>query len=121
VIQDPPDNGTAVVNADNSIDYVPNENFFGTDTMTYQVTGTVSQGFIQQSYAKASTIKKQITVSISVNPVNDPPTIGLNNITINEDGVRDFNVFDAVTNVDGSSEVMTIESYTQPSNGQLMG
>jgi hypothetical protein len=54
-------NGTVVVNANNTIDYFPNADFYGTDRITY----TVSDGHGGTATA---------TVTVTVNPVNDGPT-----------------------------------------------
>ncbi len=54
-------NGTVVVNANNSIDYFPNADFYGTDRITY----SVSDGHGGTATA---------TVTVTVNPVNDGPT-----------------------------------------------
>jgi Ca2+-binding RTX toxin-like protein len=54
-------NGTVVVNANNTIDYFPNADFYGTDRITY----SVSDGHGGTATA---------TVTVTVNPVNDGPT-----------------------------------------------
>jgi large repetitive protein len=55
-------NGTVVINPDGTITYTPNANFNGTDTISYQV----SDG--QGGFATA-------TVTVTVVPVNDAPTV----------------------------------------------
>jgi VCBS repeat-containing protein len=55
-------NGTVTMNADGAFTYTPNPNFNGTDSFTY----TVSDGGGETGTA---------TVSLTVNPVNDPPTV----------------------------------------------
>jgi VCBS repeat-containing protein len=59
-----PSNGTLTLNVDGSFTYTPNANFSGTDTFTYKA----SDG------ANSSTTNA--TVTIVVNPVNDPPVAG---------------------------------------------
>ncbi|MFM9841835.1 MAG: Ig-like domain-containing protein [Dongiaceae bacterium] len=54
-------NGAVVVNANNTIDYFPNADFYGTDRITY----SVSDGHGGTATA---------TVTVTVNPVNDGPT-----------------------------------------------
>ncbi len=57
-----PANGSATTNPDGTIRYVPNANYFGTDSFTYVVAdgkGATAQG----------------TVSITVSPVNDNPVV----------------------------------------------
>ncbi|MHA6316122.1 Ig-like domain-containing protein, partial [Altererythrobacter sp. CAU 1778] len=53
-------NGTVVINADGTITYAPNANFFGTDTITYQI----SDG--EGGFSTA-------VVTVTVGEVNDPP------------------------------------------------
>ncbi|MCA9911644.1 MAG: tandem-95 repeat protein, partial [Anaerolineae bacterium] len=55
-----PINGIAVANADGTVTYTPNVNFFGSDSFTY----TVSDGSLTSNVA---------TVSITVHPINDAP------------------------------------------------
>ncbi|MGL4397283.1 MAG: Ig-like domain-containing protein, partial [Hyphomicrobium sp.] len=56
-----PTNGTVVVAADGSYTYTPNGNFNGTDSFSV----TVSDGALTDT----------ITVNVTVNPVNDAPTV----------------------------------------------
>ncbi len=56
-----PSNGQVLLNADNTLSYVPNTNFNGTDAFTYTVT-------VDDRSATAN-------VSIIVNPINDAPVI----------------------------------------------
>ena len=60
VIITPPANGTVTVNADGTITYTPNANWFGTDTYTYEICD--DDGACDQA-----------TVTITVADVNDPP------------------------------------------------
>ena len=57
-----PVHGTVTVNSDGTYSYVPDANFFGTDT--FKVTLTDAQGY-----------KQDETVTITVNSVNDRPVI----------------------------------------------
>ncbi|TBU96311.1 hypothetical protein DNK44_03920, partial [Pseudomonas dryadis] len=58
-----PAHGTVSVNPDGSITYVPNGNYSGTDTFTYTtVTDQSSSGY-------------DVTVTVTVNPVADAPTL----------------------------------------------
>ena len=56
--------GATTVNADGTFTYTPNGNYNGTDSFTYRVTDAV---------AGESAVR---TVSLTINPVNDPPAIG---------------------------------------------
>ncbi len=53
-------NGTVTLNPDNTINYTPDPNYFGTDTVTYIVSDP-------------SGATDTVTVTIDVLPVNDPP------------------------------------------------
>ncbi|MCS5550994.1 MAG: tandem-95 repeat protein, partial [Gammaproteobacteria bacterium] len=56
-----PSNGQAILNVDNSISYIPQANFNGSDSFTYTVT-------IENKSGTAN-------VNIEVNPINDKPSI----------------------------------------------
>ena len=57
-----PSNGSLSLNADGSFSYTPNTNFNGSDSFTYQA----NDGSADSNVA---------TVTITVSPLNDPPTI----------------------------------------------
>lgn len=59
-----PSHGSLTLNADGSFTYNPNTNYYGSDTFTY----TVSDGNGGTDTA---------IVTITVNPVNDPPVVGV--------------------------------------------
>jgi CshA-type fibril repeat protein/VCBS repeat-containing protein len=65
-------NGTVVLNADGSFTYTPNANFDGTDSFTYRVTDADGATAIA-------------TVTLTVNPVNDPPVAVNDSFTTAED------------------------------------
>ena len=68
-----PKYGTIVMN--NSIaTYTPNQDYNGNDTFTYQATNQVIESDIG-------------TVSLSISPVADPPTVQDVSVEINEDGI----------------------------------
>lgn len=56
-----PDNGQVLINSDNTISYVPQSNFNGTDSFTYTVTVDDRSG--------------TANVNLTINPINDPPAI----------------------------------------------
>lgn len=95
-------NGTLVLNADGSFLYTPNENFTGDDTFTYRVSD-------------GERTSEPAVVTITVNPVADPP------VAVDDSATTDENtpVTIAVTNNDSDpfGAVLTILSTTQPSNG----
>ncbi len=73
-----PTNGMLTLNADGSFTYVPNLNFFGTDTFTYHAIDSLGVRSLNPA-----------TVTITVNPINDAPefTLTSNTLVVGEDGV----------------------------------
>ncbi|MFW9966331.1 MAG: tandem-95 repeat protein, partial [Candidatus Thorarchaeota archaeon] len=68
-----PTHGSGSISADGSFSYNPNPNWYGTDSLTYRVfDGTEYSGIV--------------TVTITVNPVNDAPVGVDDEYTIDEDG-----------------------------------
>jgi gliding motility-associated-like protein/uncharacterized repeat protein (TIGR01451 family) len=59
---DGPDNGTVIINADGTFDYTPNADFYGTDSFTVEVC---DNGTPQAC--------SQLTITVTVLPVNDDP------------------------------------------------
>lgn len=55
-----PSDGTLILNSDGSFQYTPNPDFFGDDEFTYQ--------------ASDGSLSDQATVTVTVTPVNDPPS-----------------------------------------------
>jgi len=102
-------NGTVIINADGTLDYIPNANFAGNDTITY----TVSDGNGGTDSA---------SVAITVNPVDDQSSLSLTDGAATEDSTsagavigeitltdEEFNAtvdFTAGTNDDGYYEIV---------------
>lgn len=78
-----PPNGTASINPDGTIDYAPDANFNGIDTFTYTICDNVAHDELCDT----------ATVTVTVNPINDPPTARNNNgATTPEDTPRTVNI-----------------------------
>ena len=75
--------GTLTLNADGSFSYVPQPNYFGTDTFVYQVT---DPRLISNQPA---------TVTITITPVNDAPFGTTTRLVVNEDNDGSPFVFSA--------------------------
>ncbi len=67
-----PLHGTITVNSDGSYSYLPDENFSGTDTFTYQVSD--GRGGVDSA-----------TVTLNVTPVADQPTLDVADVTFGTD------------------------------------
>ncbi|MGD9210929.1 MAG: Ig-like domain-containing protein, partial [Desulfobacteraceae bacterium] len=105
-----PQNGTVVLNGDESLTYTPEPDFFGTDTFTYMVQS--------QSGSTASA-----TVTVTVTPVADAPTISdISDQTALEDtpitGIA-FTVNDAETAVEELIVSGTSSNLTLVPNGNI--
>ena len=88
--------------------YTPDANYFGTDSFTYRPSIGADFGNVT-------------TVSIIIDPINDPP-VGINdNFTTNEDATLTGNVLtnDSAANNDGPNESLTALLVMGPSHGTL--
>ncbi|TWU03089.1 Ig-like domain-containing protein [Neorhodopirellula pilleata] len=93
--------GTATINGDNLI-FDSADNQSGTATVVYRATGT--NGFDLG------------TIAITINPVNDAPTLPATiNRTVVEDGFIDIDVVALASDVDG--DTLTANVATNPTNG----
>jgi VCBS repeat-containing protein len=97
---------TGAYSTDLSCDYAPNLNFFGTDSFTYKVYDGV-----EDSVTVA-------TVTITVNSVNDAPTlVASQTVTTAEDTVLNFSL-NTGADVDNATLNYIIDTY--PSSGTLV-
>jgi VCBS repeat-containing protein len=102
-----PANGSLTLNADGSFSYTPNQDFNGTDSFSYQA----SDAELQSNIA---------TVTITVNPVNDPPvvTIGTDSQTVQySDRIQTV----TISAVDIDSATLTLTSSDLPSSLSTAG
>ncbi len=102
-----PTNGSTSVNPTNGqITYTPDANFNGNDSFTYTVEDN------EGSTSNAA------TVSVTINPVNDPPTAVSDSQTIVEDsGLNIINVLDNDVDIDSTINTGSLAIATQASNG----
>ena len=105
-----PDNGSVVVNSDNTLTYTPSLNFYGTDSFTY----TVTVGAVFSSAA----------VTITVNGVNDLPIINSLSSTLtpdeNQTAVVTVNASDVETSSLSYSISGTDRSFFSISNSGVL-
>ncbi|MCU4164289.1 Ig-like domain-containing protein [Carboxylicivirga caseinilyticus] len=101
-----PSNGSVLINDDGTIRYTPNLNFFGSDNFSYEVSDT--DGY-----------KSQANVSITINPVNDAPTLENDAETTAEDSPVTINVLDNDSDIDDAIAPSTLQIVDQPLNGAV--
>jgi VCBS repeat-containing protein len=99
-----PTNGTLTFNSDGSFTYAPNENFFGTDSFTYNASDGANESGVA-------------IVTITINPVNDAPVANDDMLTIVQNTTRPVNVLTNDMDVEGNT--LSVDSVTQPANGTV--
>ena len=97
-----PFNGTAVI-LGSQIRYTPNANFNGSDQFSY----TISDGAGGTDSAN---------VSVTVNPVNDPPIAVDNTLLVNEDRGQ-VPIFVLLNDSDPDGDILRVIGISTPSNG----
>jgi VCBS repeat-containing protein len=103
-----PASGALTLNADGSFEYVPNANFHGSDSFVYQASdGTLTS--------------EAVTVSLTINPVNDAPIGAADEFAADEDTAL---VVDAANGLlandsDADGEALTVSLVSGPANGAL--
>jgi len=80
-------NGAVYISSDGKIEYSPNANFYGTDTISYKISD--GKGGFSES-----------TVSVQVNPINDTYTGSLSLVGTAEVG-HTLTISDSIKDVDG--------------------
>ena len=100
--------GALTFNADGSFVYIPNNHFHGTVTFTYRVTD-------------GTTASDPVTVTITVNSVNDVPVAVPNSYTVNEDTTLTVPVGTGLLSNDQEADGDTLTAIvaTNPSHGTL--
>ena len=79
-------NRTNILAAINGLTYAPNANYFGADTLTAVVNDNGNSGTYNTPQSDTKTI------AITVNPVNDLPTVANLSASVNEDGIATFSL-----------------------------
>ena len=82
--------GIATLNGNGTVHYVPAANYNGADSFGYSIRDSI--GFTDSA-----------TVSVTVSPVNDPPTAAGDTASLNEDTSTAINVVANDTDVDGDT------------------
>ncbi|MBR8538062.1 tandem-95 repeat protein, partial [Carboxylicivirga sediminis] len=106
-ITNQPTKGVVSVNGSNgTITYTPNANENGADSFTYEVCD--ADGYCDQA-----------TVSMNINPVNDPPVINGDSYVLNEDQSMDLPILDNDTDIDSEINPASLAITSDATNGTL--
>ncbi|UJW92748.1 Ig-like domain-containing protein [Vibrio parahaemolyticus] len=101
-----PTHGSLSLLGDGSFEYIPNPDFFGVDTFTYNLCDT--DGLCDEA-----------TVTINVGAVNDAPIASDDNYTVDEDQVLNGDSV-LINDVDNDGDTLTVALLTTVSNGELI-
>jgi len=95
---------------DGGFTYLPDANFFGTDTFTYEVV------------ENATGAKDQATVTLNVNSVNDSPVAIDDSFSAqpNTPTVIDVDQVLLFNDTDADGDVLSLAGFSQPANGDLV-
>lgn len=91
--------GTAVVNPDNTITYTPNLNANGLDNFQYRVT-------------VGAQVSNAAVVSVTITPVNDPPTANNDTATAIVNVATTINVLANDTDPDGAADIVAVANVS---------
>ncbi|MCH2199474.1 MAG: Ig-like domain-containing protein [Flavobacteriales bacterium] len=101
-----PSNGTVNMNDEGLFTYTPDDDYYGTDSFTYQACDDLDQC-------------TTATVSVTVNAVNDPPVVNNDQTEVDEDSSIEIAVLDNDNDPDGLLNTSTLTISLQPSNGTV--
>jgi len=104
-----PANGTLSFNTDGSFTYIPNEDYFGTDSFTYKVNDGMWDSDV-------------VTVMITVNAVNDPPVANDDTGSVSQGGtLMEIAPGVLANDSDPESNILAVNTIpiTSPVNGNL--
>ena len=111
IVTGPTDGTITAINADGTVEYTPDADFFGTDTFTYTVLDSDGQ------------ISNVATVTITVNSINDTPIAVDDAVATSEDVPATFDPLadnGSGTDSDPDGDLLTVASVTQPANGTVV-
>lgn len=104
-----PAHGTLVINTSTGIvTYTPNPNYYGNDSFTYKLNDS------------GSSFSNVATVSITVNPVNDPPIANPDQATTPEDVAVVISVLNNDTDSDNTIVASSVAVAGNPSHGSVV-
>jgi subtilisin family serine protease len=100
------DHGTVVINADERLTYIPDADYFGTDSFAYGIS---------DGHGGVSTA----IVSIRINPVNDAPEAHDQSVGVKQGSSKDITL--VATDVDGDALTYVVAEGGGPYHGTLTG
>lgn len=100
-------NGVLNLNADGSFTYQPNPNFNGSDSFTYRASD-------------GSDLSAIVVVSITITPVNDPPSINaIKNQTINEQTLLQLTASATDPDLNNPADTLSFSLITPPAGAAI--
>ena len=105
---DEPDNGTVTINPDGTFTYTPDPNFEGTDTFQYEVCDDGNPVACDTA-----------TVTITVNPENDPPIALDDSYPLTEDTPLTDNLTTNDSDPENDNLTVTTTPVNSPNNGTV--
>ena len=104
-IESTPEHGTVSVGDGGELTYTPEADFSGADSFTYSATD-------------GGGLRDVATVTINVNPTNDPPTAGDDSVNAKEDEAVTINVLENDADPDGDS--LSVSIIEGPQHGNIV-
>ena len=103
-----PSNGSVSISG-SSATYIPNQDWFGTDTFNFEAVDSSTRSIINVA-----------TATITVNPVNDPPTINGDTLYVFQHGNNGFQTEISLEEAsDIENDSISFEINDQPSHGTI--
>ena len=106
ILVNPPANGTLSLNPNGSFTYTPNGDYNGTDSFTYKV----NDGSLDSNTA---------TVSLTVNAVNDPPSLRGVPLTASVDELQTLTFMATASDVDLPAQTLTFSLINPPAGATI--
>jgi VCBS repeat-containing protein len=99
-----PAHGTVTPNADGTLQYAPEKDYFGHDSFTYQASD-------------GTAVSDPVTVDLTINPVNDAPVAVEDSFTLDEDTPTALNVL--ANDTDADKDSLSAVNISAPAHGTL--
>ena len=103
-----PKHGTTIPQANGTVDYAPDANFYGKDKFTYRIKD------------RSGELSNTATVNIVIDAVNDLPNADNDSASTDEDKPVTIRVTDGDTDEDGEIDLSSVTIVSQPSHGRAV-